>query len=148
MSTRPDLEGQRLKHSGGQGPIYLVVDGILRWVPSQTLMKALFRDYVTQTADLSNIMGFNAQDPNVGLYPLPYNSFPGHNYSRLFKSDTNFNIYLIDYNNIVNNDKTLVKRYVKSPNAMDAYNFAGNMVVELPHIFVSAIPNGPPLPHP
>jgi hypothetical protein len=151
MSTRPDLEGRRLKHIGGQGPIYLVVDGILRHVTDQYTMD-MFRDPGTETIDLSNIKGFNTQNPNAGLYPLPstllfiHKDFPQ---PREDPEENPFDVYMMDYNDIVNNDTKFVKRHVKSPRAMNAYNFRmPDYTKELPHVIFYAIPEGPPLPHP
>lgn len=145
MSIRPDLEGQRLKHTGGQAPIYLVVDGILRHVTDNYTMK-MFRDPGTQTIDLSNIMGFNAQNPNVGLYSLPSTLLIIH---YAISENHGADVYMLDYNDIVNNDTKVVKRHVQSPRAMDAYNFRMPPYTEaLPHIIFIAIPEGRPMPHP
>jgi hypothetical protein len=137
VSDRPDLEGQRLKHAGGQDPIYVVIDGILRWIPNLLIFERLFRDWNIQQIDLNNITGFNSANPNTGLYPLP-------SMTTLVRGGQP-EVYLIDYRNILTNDRTLVKRWVPSPAFMDLYNFDWDDIANVRQIIIDAIPKGGPL---
>ena len=69
----------------------------------------------------SSFMGLNAQNPNAGLYPFPSSLLIIH--YALSEDIPDSDVYMMDYNDIVNNDTRFVKLHVQSPTAMDAYNF-------------------------
>lgn len=60
---RPDLESKCVKHQGGQDPIYVIIDGVLRWVPNPDIMNRLFNNWDVEIVDCSGIEGFNNMDP-------------------------------------------------------------------------------------
>ena len=128
---RPDVEGQKFVHNGGQAPQYVVMDGILRWIPNQTIRSKIFGDFNPLVEDLTDFAGLNLNDPNNPPYPLPETTL-----LKGFKSD---GIYLIDYNDIVKNNRSLVARRISDPNTMAQFGFRGDNVNGVDDIIVDAL---------
>ena len=87
MARRPDLEGQQFSHTSGTSFIYIVIDGILRWIPSSDVWNSLFTNWNVARIDLSGIDGFNDVNPP---FPLP-------GACRVVGGDQNPMVFLMDF---------------------------------------------------
>jgi hypothetical protein len=113
MARRPDLEGQQFQHISGTSFVYVVIDGILRWIPSPKEWNNLFTKWNVATIDLSGIDGFNDVHPP---FPLPQNCI-------VVRGDQTPEVYFLDFQDHTNLASPLVKRWVLSADAMNAYGF-------------------------
>jgi hypothetical protein len=137
---RNDLEGRRVSQFG-RAPIYVVIDGFLRWIPNPTTMNALFRDWSHDEMDLTDIIGYDELKPD-GPCPLP---LPDS--TALVKAAGRPEVYLLDFNNLRANppDGRIVKRHIMSPTAMDRYNLSWDKISEISPVAIDAIPEGIPM---
>lgn len=116
---RPDLNGLRLK-SPAAPAIYLVLDGFRRWIPDPDTYNNLFRDWNGIVVDI-NIDSVPEASPltSGAVLARPIGMAP---------------VYLVSNS---------TKRWVTSPAAMDKYYFAWNRIVQVPHVLLDSIPEGP-----
>lgn len=114
---RLDLDGLRVTPPRG-GPIYLIMDGVRRWIPNPATYNNLFRDWNGVITDL-----------NVNAIPKGPALLDG---AVLFRGD-GAPVYLMD---------VAGKRWVTSPAAMDKYYFNWSKIAVLPGVVVNAVPNG------
>jgi hypothetical protein len=118
---RPDLNGLRLK-SPAAPAIYLVLDGFRRWIPDPDTYNNLFRDWngVIVDIDIDSVPEGSSLTSGAVL-ARPIGMAP---------------VYLVSNS---------AKRWVTSPAAMDKYYFAWNRIIEVPHVLLDSIPEGPPI---
>ena len=136
MARRPDLEGQQVSHTSGSPFVYIVIDGILRWIPNPDVWRSLFGNWNVATEDISGIDGFSNVSPPS---PLPVTC-------RVVRGNQMPQVFLIDYLDPTNlSDPSgsrshafdLVKRWIQNPAAMAAYGFkwpSGNFELGLPEV--------------
>jgi hypothetical protein len=146
---RPDLEGQKVQHIGGQAPRYIVMDGILRHIPDPTTETKLFVAKGPSLLDLSGVAGFNQNDPNSPLYPLVFPQegpdISGNDRllpTALIQGYDFKEVYLIDYKDIVNGDRTLVRRWIFDITTFNNFDFNANSIYFIDDIIIYAIPIG------
>ena len=120
MAQRPDLEGQQFSSISGSRYVYIVIDGILRWIPSTDVWSSLFTIWNVATVDISGIDGFSDDNAIPPPFPLPGDC-------RVVRGDLTPKVFLVDFrdprNHALPPGSTLVKRWIQSPAAMDAYRF-------------------------
>jgi hypothetical protein len=134
---RNDLEGRRVSQFG-RAPIYVVIDGFLRWIPNPTTMEALFRDWSHDEMDLADIIGYDESKPD-GPCPLP---LPDS--TALVRAAGRPEVYMLDFNNPPEDTK-IVKRHILSPAAMDRYNLSWDKISEMSPVAIDAISEGIPM---
>jgi hypothetical protein len=130
-------EGKMVRHLS-YAPVYIVIDGILRWLPGKFNFN-IFNggwDVPVESMDLSLMPGFDVLNPDTGAYPLPHQTL-------LIKGRGEDPVYLIDFKDIPRGDETLVKRWIRS---MSTYNFDSGLINDEIPFVISAIPNGNDLP--
>jgi len=119
LNPRPDLNGFRVK-SPASPAIYLIDNGLRRWIPNPETYNNLFRDWSGIIIDI-----------NIDDIPLGSNISDGAILARPYHGNP---VYLIDRRK---------KRWITSPAAMDKYHFAWNRIYEVPRILLDSIPTGP-----
>ena len=119
LAPRPDLNGLRVK-SPTNAAIYLIDQGVRRYIPNPQTYNNLFRDWNGVIIDISiNDISEGSSISNDAILAKPSNAAP---------------FYLIDGGQ---------KRWITSPAAMDKYYFAWNRIYAVPHILLDSIPTGP-----
>ena len=108
-TQRPDLNGVKLQLPGS-APIYLVDNGVRRWIPNPQVFNALFRDWngVCQDPDIPEIQ----RGPDIPATAI------------LFRCFDSPKVFLLDHNTQNQN----VKRWITSPAVMDHYNFSWTQI--------------------
>lgn len=117
-NPRPDLNGQRIQDPGdtahGPGAIYLIDDGMKRWIPNQGTYENIFRDYAGVT--ISHQLA--VEIPEKGALPD----------GACLVNPAGFrSVWLIDVNQ---------KRLVVNPAAMEKYYFAWNRIYTIPPVLL------------
>lgn len=121
---RPDLNGKRIQdpedNPHGAGAIYLIDEGMKRWIPNPGTYDNLFRDGSGVIVDSKLAKEIPEMTPlsdgAILAMPAYYQS-----------------IWLIDNHQ---------KRHVTSPAVMDKYHFAGGRIYQIPPILLEYIPPG------
>jgi hypothetical protein len=118
-APRPDLNGLRLKMPN-QPQVYLIDQGLRRWIPNPATYNNLFRDWSGIIVDI-----------NVDEIPQ---GVPITDGAILARPSNGPAVYLIDVGQ---------KRHVTSPQVMDKYYFSWQTVYVVPHVLIDFIPTGP-----
>jgi hypothetical protein len=119
FAPEPDLNGVCIK--GPASPkVYLMDQGLRRWIPNPQTYSNLFRDGNTIYVH-----------PAIGGIT---EGIPISNGAILAKANNAPSFYLVDQG---------MKRHITSPAVMDLYNFDGNKVCSVPGILLDSLPTGP-----
>jgi len=129
MTKRPDLNGLRVALPGA-APIYLIDEGMRRWIPNPQVYDQLFKDWNGIVFDI-NINDID-QGTNISETVI------------LFRCYDSPKVFLLDG---VAPQQT--KRWITSPEVMARYNFDWNKV-HVWNVPLSAIkyPDGPNITNP
>ena len=115
----PELNGLLLQLPGA-APIYLVLNGFRRWVPSPATLSQLFVGNPKVIQDIG--IGTVSEGPALSVNAV------------LAKADNSDRVYLVTNG---------VKMWIPSPDIFNRYQFNGAKIVTVPSILIDSIPNGP-----
>lgn len=120
---RPDLDGLLVKSPAyGADQVYLVDEGKRRWVPSHTVMQALFRPGAPLIADIDAIFISEGDALSEGAH--------------LAQDMSDKKVYLVEKG---------TKRWVTSAAAMNRYSFSYEKVDPTSHETLAGLRDGPPI---
>jgi hypothetical protein len=126
-NPRPDLNGKRITDPGpsshGDGAVYLIDEGMKRWIPNPGTYENLFRDW-------SGII----EDHNLAVGIPEGSAFPDG--ACLVVPAYYRSVWLIDGNR---------KRLVTAPAVMEKYHFAWNRIYTIPPVLSLYLTIGPDL---
>lgn len=119
LGRRPDLNGIRVKSPAGP-EVWLIVDGVRRWIPNPTTYNNLFRDWTGIVVDINAPQITQGDDLSDGAI--------------LAKGAASPHVYLVSNGS---------KRWITSPAVMDKYHFSWGRIYVVPEILLASIAPGP-----